>query len=173
MSIQPSSIGSETNHSDGIGVRKPDAPGVIVLPPLLTLGTLLFALALHFIWPLRLRAPLWLRISGALPLLGAVMLAVWGRRTMMRAGTHLNPYKPTLSIVTNGPFQFTRNPLYLSNVLAYLGLTIILNTFWPLVFLVPMVLVFDYGIIQREERYLEAKFGDTYVAYKTRVRRWL
>jgi protein-S-isoprenylcysteine O-methyltransferase Ste14 len=170
MSIQPSSIGSETSHSDGL--RKPDAPGVIVLPPLLTLGTLLLAVALNFLWPLRLRAPVWLRISGALPLLGAIVLAVWGRRKMLRAGTNLNPYKPTLSIVTDGPFKFTRNPLYLSNVLAYLGLTIILNTFWPLVFLVPMVLVFDYGIIQREERYLQAKFGDAYLAYRTRVRRW-
>jgi protein-S-isoprenylcysteine O-methyltransferase Ste14 len=173
MSIEPSSIGSETNHSDGIDVRKPDAPGIIVFPPLLTVGTLLLALAIHFLWPLRLGASPWLRISGALLLLSAVVLAVWGRRTMMRAGTHLNPYKPTLSIVTNGPFQFTRNPLYLSNVVAYLGFTGILNTFWPLVFLVPMVLIFDFGIIQREERYLEAKFGDAYLAYRTRVRRWL
>jgi protein-S-isoprenylcysteine O-methyltransferase Ste14 len=172
MSIQPSSIGSETNHSDGMGVRKPDAAGVIVLPPLLTLGTLLFAEAIHFLWPLRLGAPPWLRISGALLVLGAVVLAVWGRRTMMRAGTNVNPYKPTLSIVTNGPFQFTRNPLYLSNVVAYLGFTVILNTFWPLLLLVPMVLVFDFGIIQREERYLESKFGDAYIAYRSRVRRW-
>jgi protein-S-isoprenylcysteine O-methyltransferase Ste14 len=173
MSIQQTSIDSGANHSNGKVVRKSDSPGIIVLPPLLTLGTFLFAVALHLAWPLRLGAPVWLRISGALLVLGAVVLAVWGRRTMLRDGTNVNPYKPSLSIVTNGPFQFTRNPLYLSNVVAYLGLTFILNTIWPLILLVPMVLVFNRGIIQREERYLEAKFGDAYLAYKARVRRWL
>jgi protein-S-isoprenylcysteine O-methyltransferase Ste14 len=173
MSIQQTSIGSETNHSNEKVVRKSDSPGVIVLPPLLTLGTFLFGVALHLLWPLRLGAPVSLRICGAFLLAGSIVLMVWGRRTMMRAGTNVNPYKPSLSIVTNGPFQFTRNPLYLSNIVAYLGLTFILNTIWPLILLVPMVLVFNRGIIQREERYLEAKFGDAYLAYKARVRRWL
>jgi protein-S-isoprenylcysteine O-methyltransferase Ste14 len=84
----------------------------------------------------------------------------------------VNTYKPSLKIVMHGPFRFTRNPLYFANVVAYLGLTLILNTVWPLILITPMLLVFNRGIIQREERYLQAKFGDEYLAYKARVPRW-
>lgn len=92
---------------------------------------------------------------------------------MRRAGTNVLPGKPTLSIVTGGPFRFSRNPLYIAGSVLYLGLTLISNSAWPLVLSVPMLVVLDWGIVRREERYLEAKFGGDYLAYKTRVRRWL
>jgi protein-S-isoprenylcysteine O-methyltransferase Ste14 len=92
---------------------------------------------------------------------------------MVRAGTNVLPTRPALAIVTDGPFRFTRNPLYLANAVAYLGLTLVFNTVWTLLLYVPMLLVIHWGIIRREERYLEAKFGETYLAYKARVRRWL
>jgi protein-S-isoprenylcysteine O-methyltransferase Ste14 len=92
---------------------------------------------------------------------------------MRRAGTNILPNKPTLTIVTEGPFRFTRNPLYVTNALFYTGLTLVFNTPWPLLLLAPMLLVVHWGIIRREEEYLEAKFGDAYLAYKARVRRWL
>jgi protein-S-isoprenylcysteine O-methyltransferase Ste14 len=91
---------------------------------------------------------------------------------MRRAGTNVLPSQPTLSIVTDGPFRFTRNPLYVAGSLLYLGLTLIFNSVWPLVLFVPMLVVLDRGVIRREERYLEGKFGDVYLAYKARVRRW-
>jgi protein-S-isoprenylcysteine O-methyltransferase Ste14 len=105
--------------------------------------------------------------------LASGVLAQWGARTMRRAGTNVLPNKPSLAIVTDGPFRFTRNPLYLTNAIFYVGLTFIFNTVWPLLLLVPMLFVVDWGIIRREERYLEAKFGGDYLAYKVRVRRWL
>jgi protein-S-isoprenylcysteine O-methyltransferase Ste14 len=172
MIVEQDSTVDKLNQSGVNVVGKPDSPGVIVLPPLLTLGTLLAGVVLHLVWPLHLRAQFWLRTGGALTVLGSVVLMAWGRKTMVRAGTNVNPYKPSLNIVTQGPFRFTRNPLYLGNVAAYLGLTIILNMVWPLILFAPMLVVFNWGIIQREERYLEAKFGDGYRAYKARVRRW-
>src|ERR1051326_7978762 len=78
-----------------------------------------------------------------------------------------------LSIVTEGPFRFTRNPLYVGGTAAYIGLGLGFNLAWALILLVPMLFLLSWGIIRREERYLEKKFGETYLAYKTRVRRWL
>jgi protein-S-isoprenylcysteine O-methyltransferase Ste14 len=92
---------------------------------------------------------------------------------MLRAGTNVIPSKPSLVIVTNGPFRFTRNPLYLAATTAYLGLTLLFNTVWPLLLFAPLLLTVYWGIIRREERYLEAKFGDVYLAYKAKVRRWI
>ena len=168
MSFEQNTISSDVDRK-----RKSDSAGVLVLPPLLTVGTLLFGFAFHLVWPLRLGAPIWVRIGGAFLVVCSVGLAVWGGKTMRRAGTNVNPYKPSLTVVTDGPFRFTRNPLYLGNVVFYLGLTGIVSSVWPLILLAPMVAVFDWGIIQREERYLESKFGEAYRAYKSRVRRWL
>ena len=92
---------------------------------------------------------------------------------MRRAGTNVNPRDPTTAIVVEGPFRFSRNPLYLSLILAYLGITLLVNALWPLLLLPPLLVVLHWGVIAREERYLEAKFGESYRVYKARVRRWL
>ena len=150
-----------------------DSPGVIICPPVLFVGTLLVGLLLHYLWPVRVAQSPWVRVVGAILAAASIALAVWGAKTMRRAGTNVDPTKPALSIVTDGPFRFSRNPLYLANVFFYLGLTLIFNAVWPLVLFPPMLCLVYRGIIRREERYLELKFGDTYRAYKARVRRWL
>src|SRR5690242_8149876 len=81
-----------------------DAPGVLVFPPLMYLGTLLTALVIHFFWPLHLGLPIWARPAAVLFMVSGVVLAAWGRVTMVRAGTNVVPTKPTLAIVTDGPF---------------------------------------------------------------------
>lgn len=151
----------------------PDAPGVIVFPPVLFVGTLLLGLGIHLLWPMHLASGFAIRIAGAVLMIASGALARWASGTMRRAGTNVLPSKPTLSIVTNGPFRFSRNPLYLASALLYLGLTLVFNSGWPLLLFAPMLAVLDWGVIRREERYLEVKFGDTYLAYKARVRRWL
>jgi protein-S-isoprenylcysteine O-methyltransferase Ste14 len=98
---------------------------------------------------------------------------VAGRRALLAAETNINPFKPTMSIVTAGPYRFTRNPLYLGVTLIYCGLTLIINTWWCFVFLVPVLLLIHFGVVTREERYLERKFGDSYRQYRARVRRYL
>lgn len=91
---------------------------------------------------------------------------------MLAAETNINPFKPTTSIVRTGPFRFTRNPLYLAMTLIYLGLTLLANTWWCFPLLVPVLLLIHFGVVKREERYLERKFGDSYREYQSRVRRY-
>jgi len=150
-----------------------DSPGVIAFPPLLYVGTLLLGLLVHWFRPLHLSTTFWIRIAGAFILVLGAALARWGRNTMVRAGTNVIPNQPTLAIVTDGPFRYTRNPLYIGATLAYTGLTLIFNSFWPLLVLPPLLLVIHWGVVRREERYLEAKFGTLYLAYKQSVPRWL
>ena len=92
---------------------------------------------------------------------------------MQAAGTNIDPMLPARAIVTSGPFRYSRNPLYLALTLLYLGLTLALNTWWGLVMLVPLFIVMDRGVVLREERYLEQKFGEIYRQYRSDVRRYL
>ena len=75
--------------------------------------------------------------------------------------------------ITSGPFRFTRNPLYISLALVYAGIALTVGSAWALAFLVPVLGIIRYGVIAREERYLEGKFGPEYLRYKQSVRRWL
>lgn len=153
--------------------KSSDSPQVAVFPPLLFAGTVIAGLLLHLWRPIH-PLPAWpSRIVGALLAAGAATFALWGERIMKRAGTNVRPDQPTTAIVTDGPFRFTRNPLYIGLIGLYLGVTLLLNSVWPLFLLVPFLIVLQWGVVAREERYLEKKFGEPYLAYKKRVRRWL
>jgi protein-S-isoprenylcysteine O-methyltransferase Ste14 len=151
----------------------PDHPDVVVFPPLLFGGALVVGLGLQRFFPAYPLPQSLARVIGGILLVVSLGLGAWGRRTMRRAGTNLNPRKPALAIVSDGPFRFTRNPLYLSLTGTYVGIALLADAGWPLVLLVPVLVLAHFGITRREERYLEAKFGATYLAYKARVRRWL
>jgi protein-S-isoprenylcysteine O-methyltransferase Ste14 len=90
-----------------------------------------------------------------------------------RARTSPKPWKPTTALVTTGPYRFTRNPMYLGFTLLYLSTTVWVNTMWPVLFLPLVLLLMHYGVIIREEAYLERVFGEAYQTYRRRVRRWL
>ena len=100
-------------------------------------------------------------------------LAIWAFVTLRRAGTRVETTEPTMAIVTHGPYRFTRNPIYLGMFFGQTGLAIGFDNPWILAMLVPFYLVLRYGVVAREEAYLEHKFGDVYSDYKSRVRRWL
>jgi protein-S-isoprenylcysteine O-methyltransferase Ste14 len=100
-------------------------------------------------------------------------LALWATFAMRRAKTTINPLRPTTSLVTSGPYRYSRNPLSVSLVILYLGLSLRLNWLWPLVLLPVLMVVFHFGVIQREERYLRRKFGDVYRDYCSAVPRWV
>ncbi len=95
-----------------------------------------------------------------------------GTRRFVAASTNIPPNLPTTALVVDGIYERTRNPLYLGSVLVYVGLSIAAGGLWAILFLVPLLWVMNVGVIAREERYLERKFGDAYRAYKARVRRW-
>jgi len=92
---------------------------------------------------------------------------------MRRAGTAVSTRIPTAALVTTGPFRFSRNPLSVSSTLFYLGIAIAAQSLWALVLLPVVLAVVQHGVIYREERYLEDRFGADYVRYKDRVRRWI
>jgi len=158
----------------GIAMRnESDSPGVLVWPPLLYGGALLLGLGLHILVPLGSmpRGPS--RLAGIALLVAGAALARWGKRTMQRAGTNIHPSQPALALVDEGPFRFTRNPLYLALTIVYAGVALLTPAIWPLVLLIPVLWLMQWGVVRREERYLEWKFGEVYLAYQRRVRRWL
>lgn len=91
---------------------------------------------------------------------------------MFQAGTTPNPTQPSTALVTHGPFQFTRNPMYLAWELICVGVGLVANSLWPIVMAVPAGMVTRRLVIDKEEGYLAAKFGVAYRDYKARVRRW-
>ena len=103
----------------------------------------------------------------------ALALFVWAIVTIRKAGTQVETVKPTTAIVADGPYRFTRNPIYLGMMLSLIGLAIAFNTLWLLIALVPFYFVIRHGVVAREEAYLERKFGSVYLDYKQRVRRWI
>jgi protein-S-isoprenylcysteine O-methyltransferase Ste14 len=150
-----------------------DSPNVLVLPPLLYAVALAVGFLLQWIAPRPIassHAGYWI---GGVLLVSGVVLAIWGRRVMERAGTNVNPTLPSTALVSAGPFAFSRNPLYVALTLVYVGLALLANALLVLVLIVPVLLILHYGVVRREERYLEAKFGDAYREYRSRVRRYL
>ena len=142
-------------------------------PPLLYAEAFIVVLVLRWFWP----APIFGRPLGLWAGLAVVALgigtAIWGRRTMQAAGTNIDPMLPATTIVTSGPFRFSRNPLYVALTLLYLGLSVAVDTWWGLVVLIPLLLIMHRGVVLREEAYLEKKFGEIYRLYRSTVRRYL
>ncbi len=102
-----------------------------------------------------------------------MLLLGWFEWAMRQADTPANPYKPVSRIATEGPFRYTRNPGYLSMAMIYAGVASLANVSWVILLLPVALLVIQRGVIEREERYLERKFGKEYLSYKARVRRWI
>lgn len=149
-----------------------DNPEVIVWPPLLLGGVVCAVLMLGWLWPLPISPnPIVFWVGAALLFLG-VALNVWGVFSMRRAGTNISPSLPSTTLVSSGPFHFSRNPLYVAGSVFLLGLALVLNNLSGILALIPLSLVMHYGVILREERYLEKKFGEIYQQYRHRVRRY-
>ncbi len=151
----------------------PNNAGVIAPPPLIYGGALGAGLLAKALFPATFLPRGAARALG-IPLTGAgLLLFISSLRALRRAETDVRPYKPTTSIVAEGPYRFTRNPIYLGFTLVYGGVTALANSPWGAL-LLPLVLVLmQRGVIQREERYLERVFVEEYLQYKARVRRWI
>ena len=112
-------------------------------------------------------------VCGIVFIILAPTLALSALVTMKTAGTNVHPAEPALALVRDGPFRFTRNPMYLALCLVQIALGFFLNDWITLLFVVPLALILHYGVVLREERYLTAKFGEPYLQYKREVRRWI
>lgn len=168
-------------------MTKHDIPGVIAPPPLIYMGFLFVgwglaelgarpeAVEAGFAW---LMAGFGLEISVrrgvALSLVvGGLLLDGMAAGLFRRRGTAVEPWKPSTALIIEGPYRFSRNPIYLGFAVTYVGLAIAMNSWIALILLVPCLFVIDRFVIQREERYLAARFGAAYEAYRQKVRRWL
>ena len=150
-----------------------DSPGVITIPQLIYLFFLAVGSVLDLLFPVALlSSPVQYTVGFALIAASFVLLPlVLGR--FRASGTNLDVRKPTTAIISDGPYRFSRNPAFLSMCLLYAGIGVAADGIWVLGLLLPTLVVMHYGVIAREERYLEAKFGDEYLRYKRSVRRWI
>jgi protein-S-isoprenylcysteine O-methyltransferase Ste14 len=149
--------------------------GVVARPPLLFLAALLLGLALDHLLPLPFPLPrtnLHRIIAGSLILIGIAVFAA-GIRNLSTAATPVQGTKPTRVLVMTGIHGWSRNPIYLGMFLVYGGIGIAVRSPSILILTLPLAIVIRYGVIAREEAYLERRFGDAYRDYKARVRRWL
>src|SRR5215831_19181883 len=150
----------------------PDTAQVLVLPPLVYGGAFVMGLLLHLVFPIHILPPTLARGIGVVCVLVSLPLAFTTLRVLSRAHTPVDPMKPTTVLVTEGPFRYSRNPIYVALTLLYLGVAFLVNAWWILLLVVPVLVVIRYGVIAREEVYLTRKFGDAYRQYTAQVRRW-
>lgn len=153
-----------------------DAPDVITAPPYLAAGALVIGLLLDWILPAYLLVNILSMtqriVAGALLLIAGCTLPVSAAGMFESAGTNIEPWKPSLRLVTKGIYRWLRNPMYVGLMLILSGIAIALASDWLLVMTVVFAVVVHFGVVVREERYLEAKFGDAYRLYKLSVPRY-
>ena len=150
-----------------------DNPGVIAAPPIVFAASILAGVLIDLVWPIALLADDWQYWIGGLLLAAGFVLVMACVTLFSRAGTNVPTYRPTTALVTDGPYRVSRNPIYVALFLAYAGIGVMADNGWMLALGVPLFIVMNIGVIAREERYLERKFGAAYLAYKSRVRRWI
>lgn len=154
----------------------PGTAGVVGRPIRLFPAAVLVGLVLDRLLPvpvpaLQLGAAGWI-VGGALIVVGLSLFAA-GVRDFSRAETPLPTNRPARVLVTTGIYRRTRNPIYLGFFTAYVGIGVAAASPWILILLLPLVVTIRYGVVAREEAYLERRFGDAYRDYRARVRRWL
>lgn len=150
-----------------------DVPGVPLPPPLIYVAGLAAGGVIEVFEPTS--APAW-PITVPVAVLGAAAWLVLDGASMVRfkrAGTPVVPFQPSTALVTDGPYRFSRNPIYLGMAALYVSLAFLLGIMWALAVLPLVVVAVDRLVIAREELYLERKFGAEYTAFRRRVRRWI
>ena len=152
---------------------RPDNPGVRVPPPALYALAVLVGYFLNHRWPLLIGG------GASVQALAWLLVGVWLALTVSSIGnfrrsrTSIVPIRPAMTLVIAGPYRFTRNPMYVGLAVLTVALGLFLDSWWPIVLLVPVLFVVRVFVIAPEERYLERRFGADFVAYTQRVRRWL
>ena len=156
-----------------MSIRKSSGPGIPIPPPVIYMAAFAIGAGLNQLWPMPL-LPGGLRfIAGlAVILMGGLMMpiVIW---RFHRARTTLEVWKPASALITEGPYRYSRNPIYIALTLLYLGIGILIDMGWVLILAAPVLLVINLWVVRGEERHLEARFGEEYLNYKATVRRWI
>lgn len=152
---------------------RPDSSGVWFPPPIWYAFDVIGGYLLHLRWPLAITPAALAQITGVVIGLAGAVLAISGVAGFSRAKTSRVPIRPATSLVTSGPYALTRNPMYLGLAFATAGCGLLLMTWWPIILLVPTLVIIQQFVIIPEEQYLQRRFGNDYASYARRVRRWL
>jgi protein-S-isoprenylcysteine O-methyltransferase Ste14 len=171
-SVPPNDPPSDDEGSAG-GPAEETPPGTILAPsPLLSLGAFLVGVGIEQVWPSELFSWAWNLPVGVVLIAGGGVLfggALW---TMRGRGKHPSHSDEPPELITDGPFRYSRNPIYVGHSLVHVGGSVLVDSVWPLVTLVPLLFYLRH-VVRQEEARLEALFGEQYDRYRQRVRRWL
>src|SRR3954470_14734490 len=144
-----------------------------IIPPIYFFAALLAAVGLHFYFPIWRVVPSPFNVAGGALVVIGLALAVWAAGLFRAAGTPVRPFERSTSVVTSGPYRFTRNPMYLGMVLVLIGVAVLFGSLAAFVPIPLFVWQIRRKFVLPEETFLEGLFGNEYVQYKARVRRWL
>ena len=150
-----------------------DYPQVISKPPYLFFIFLVLGSILQLLLPLDAVPRVAQTVLGPVLLLDALVLLALAMGQFRSAGTPVETWKPTRTIVDTGVYRFSRNPIYLGMFIGFIGFALLTLNAWSLLLVLPLYFVIRFGVVEKEEGYLEQKFGEQYRRYKSRVRRWL
>ncbi len=150
-----------------------DLPLPVAPPPLFFGGALLIGFLLEWLVPLGRWQAGWLPPAGLALAVAGLAVAVWGFRTLKAAKTTIHVREVSSALVDGGPYGHSRNPLYVALIMLYLGIAVGFGVLWPVLILIPATILVQVLVIQREEVRLESWFGQDYLDYKARVRRWI
>ncbi|TFH39977.1 MAG: isoprenylcysteine carboxylmethyltransferase family protein [ANME-2 cluster archaeon] len=152
-----------------------DSAGIRIPPPLYFFACIGFGLLLEYLFSIHLvSVSLVLRVAvGGTLILISIYFALSGFIVLIKNGTPFDTAKSTIKIVQEGPFRFSRNPLYLSLLILIFGISVLIVSFWLLFTLPILYILFLFKAVKPEEEYLAKKFGEDYLAYSSKVRRWI
>jgi len=156
-----------------VTVAKAEAAGAFTPVALVFLLGLVGGAIANLYFPFLIWPGVWIRLLGLAPLAAGVWVFGSARLAFRRHRTALMPWAPSTELVRDGPYRFTRNPIYLAFGMLYLGAALLFDSTYILAMLVVVLVLFDRLQIPREERYLEQKFGEEFKNYKSKVRRWI
>lgn len=169
-----SEVSNENDHASADSTKADTKGPAVKFPPPAIFALLIFVGAgLDYIWPVGLGVPDSIEVVGIAITLFGLAVAILVSGTFKRESTAIEPWKPTTKIVTTGFYAWSRNPIYFGFCLFNIGIGISSDSFWIFISFIPGAILVYLIAIAKEEAYLEEKFGAEYIAYKSKVRRWI
>jgi len=157
--------------------KQSDNANVIVHPPLIFIIFFLVGLLLDYLYQYKLfpidHRDLSLLIPGYIVIFISLIIVAASIQTLKKRNTTHKVSEPTTALVKTGIYQYTRNPIYLSVIILFIGISLLINSIIMLLLIIPMFIILNEGVVKREEKYLQSKFGDEYADYKNSVKRWI
>lgn len=144
-----------------------------ILPPTYLLIAIVSMVALHFLLPFASLLPFPWNLLGLIPFMIGVGINILADNAFKRVNTTVKPHETSTTLITDGVFTFSRNPMYVGFVLILLGIAIFIGSLSPYLIVLLFPIVMEKMFISVEEQMLEKTFGNTWLTYKQQVRRWL